>query len=173
MSEHPLIQGVFVESTDGLIVKKTEHFMNHNMLLNRAKTEQTKNREWNTMHGVCPYCLYEGTWSQFANILPDQKLSKMMKCPFCEAVMNRKTISKYDNMTAYEYCEWFWINWYNWEDFKNKVRPHFPRIKRRVRELRIADVFWDAWKKVKAGNYNAYEDSTKRLDKKVGMDKFV
>ena len=167
-----MVQGVFVESTDGLVVKKTEHFMDYKMLKNRAKAEHVKSREWGNIHGVCPYCLYEGVWADFAKKLPDQSLSKMMECPYCGAIMNQKTLKKYDDCTAYEYGEWFWICWYGWESFKDKVRSHFPRIKRRVRELRISNEFWDAWRNVKAGDYSAREDSTARLEK-TGLDRFT
>lgn len=165
------IQTVFTESTYGLTLAKTEHNMGYKQLKNRAETIQTLRRDWDKISGICPYCLYVGVWSDFAQKLPDQTLSKMMKCPTCGNEMRQKMLSKFSKNTSYGYGEWFWISWYNWgEKFKPKVRPTFDTLKKRLWSMGISNEFWRAQRNVKNGVNEAYNE-TKRLDK--GIDEYL
>lgn len=171
MTDKKPIQSVFTESTNGLTIAKTEHYMNHEELKNRAESIRTLRRSWDKISGVCPYCLYVGEWSDFAHYLPDKSLSKMMKCPTCGNEMRQKMLSKFDNMTAYQYGMWFWVTWYTWgEKFKPKVKPIFDTLKKRLRSMGISNDFWRAQRDAKAGRLEKYKE-TKRLD--TGLDEYL
>ena len=132
-----------VFGSDGSIVEPKREIAPENL---RQYVEALKElKTYESERAVCPFCLYESTLDKFVQFTSDNKIAKTFKCKVCGQEMKYSTLQIFD-LGAEAYSEWLWTSIYQ---FHGRDRFSFDIIKKILRHMGYADIFWDIQKKVK------------------------
>jgi hypothetical protein len=92
----------------------------------------------------CPFCLGEYPSYGFEVILKSNKKSKKAECPECHQMFLWSSLTA--DMTPVEYAEWL----YSYMGYGGYKKVSWEKLKTRLKEMGIANTFWDAWHNIKA-----------------------
>lgn len=104
---------------------------------------------------ICPFCAYKDKIQNFRVKLESGGYSrKTYQCVDCGQIMRKNTLTR--KISAYQWGEWLYSSIRVWSGDKGSFyhRISWERLKDRVKELGIANDFWNGFKDAK-NNYTS------------------
>lgn len=92
---------------------------------------------------ICPFCLYQGYLHEFQIMNKKGPSRKRAKCPDCGQKMRMTTLTQ--KMTPSDLAKFIFDYTYAFGRYKLS----WDKIKPRLKEMGIANTFWEAWKQLK------------------------
>lgn len=106
----------------------------------------------------CPFCLGEYPSYRFEVHLKSGKKSGKGICPECGQHFLWKTLVS--DMTPVQYAEWL----YSYMGYGGYQKVSWEKLKLRLKQMGIANTFWEAWK---AAKNKAYEESGRMSEDEI------